>query len=70
MAIAPAVLRTVGEGDVMCAATGDAFRGVSMLIASVMGYHSLFYYYCKIAVAYLKYLLTNLKLLTNYKFRA
>ena len=53
MAIAPAVLHTVGEGDVMCAATGDAFRGVSMLIASVMGYHSLFYYYCKIAVAYL-----------------
>eukprot|EP00978_Attheya_sp_CCMP212_P043145 scaffold276341_cov43-Attheya_sp.AAC.1 len=37
MAIAPAVLRTLGEGDAMCATTGDAFRGVSMLIASPTG---------------------------------
>eukprot|EP00978_Attheya_sp_CCMP212_P009790 scaffold23310_cov59-Attheya_sp.AAC.1 len=34
MAIAPTVLRTVGEGDAVCATAGDAFRGVSMLIAS------------------------------------
>eukprot|EP00978_Attheya_sp_CCMP212_P007519 scaffold17420_cov39-Attheya_sp.AAC.2 len=44
MAIAPSELRTVGEGDAMCATTGNAFRGVSMLIvriASVMGYCSM-----------------------------
>jgi hypothetical protein len=36
MAIVASELRTVGEGDAMCAMTGDAFRGVSMLI--VRGY--------------------------------
>eukprot|EP00978_Attheya_sp_CCMP212_P023674 scaffold72990_cov33-Attheya_sp.AAC.1 len=35
MAIAPSELRTVGEGDAMCATTGNAFRGVSMLIVRI-----------------------------------
>eukprot|EP00978_Attheya_sp_CCMP212_P037478 scaffold176991_cov56-Attheya_sp.AAC.1 len=30
MAIAPSELRTIGEGDAMCATAGNAFRGVSI----------------------------------------